>query len=1015
MAEQRRGRIKAIGKGINRFRAGASNAMELLQNGRLTAPYRAPFEAVHTERVFSLRHYEGEPTPRIPQPLLLVPPLMVSSEIYDISPELSAISWLTSQGVDVWLVDFGKPEQEEGGLDRTLDDHILAVDKAIGMVSAATGAPVHVAGYSQGGMFAYQTAAYRRSKDVASLITFGSPVNIWRNLPINVHEDLTERFLVAAGNALARPLEQISGLPGAITSGGFKIFNARKEVRQVVGLFGLLHDREALEKREPSRRFLGGEGFVAWPGPAFRDFVDQMIVKNRMTSGGFVIHGRAVALADITCPVLSFVGLRDEMARPAAVRAIKDAAPRAEVYNQDVAAGHFGLVVGSRAMRQTWPSAVAWMEWRSGLAQKPAFLDQPADAEPESKGAERSGALYDMATEVMDGLWHKLGDVSLEVASIVDTMRWQLPRLTQRENITDETRVSIGRALAEQAEAIPDAPFFLWRGRAFTYAEANGRVNQVLRALMERGVKRGQHVGLFLDNHPDVLTSLTALSRLGAVAVVLNADLRGASLKQALEVGEVDALITDRAHAEAGHAAMGGGLTLCLGIAEGRGDRKKGEETGGLAALPPGTFDLEAALAARPTSPPDDIEVDPLKAKDTAMLLFTSGTTGLPKAARITNRRWATAALASAASCRLTSRDTVYCCLPLHHATGLLVACGGALVGGARLALAPRFSASGFWEDVHRNGVTVVFYVGELCRYLVNAPHEPRDKHPIRLFAGNGMRPGVWQRLLERFGPFGVLEFYGSTEGNVSLVNLTGDKIGSVGSEPGHSGRIELVRYDTEAEAFERDGQGRLIVCGEDEPGVLIARVDAGQAMGRFDGYTDRRATEAKLIRDVFEPGDAWFVTGDLLRRDAEGDYWFVDRLGDTFRWKGENVSTDQVQEIVSGADFVAMCVVYGVTLPRREGRAGMAAVELAEGSAFDGRALFELCEANLFEAARPRFVRVVERIQTTETLKPIKHQLQRDGANPGKIKDLLYWYDEASRCYSPLDAAIWARLTAEA
>src|SRR4051812_43554744 len=358
---ERRRRQVRWARRLRRIGRAWENALELARAGRLTAPYGAPFELVHEERVYRLRRYARDAVPGAPAaPLLLVPPLMVAAEVYDISPDVSAIAYLGRAGVDAWLVDFGAPEREEGGMSRTLDDHVRAVSQAVERVRAATGRDVHLAGYSQGGMFCYQAAAFRRADGIASILALGSPVDLHRTLQVG--EDATERLLGGLRAALSWPLARIEGLPGFLTSTGFKLLSARKEVRQLVDFVKNLHDREALEKREAKRLFLGGEGFVAWPGPAFRKFVDELIVGNRMLSGGFVIDGHSVTLSDLTCPILYMVGSRDEMGRPAAVRGIRGAAPKVDkMYEIVLKAGHFGLVVGTTALTVTWPSIVEWM------------------------------------------------------------------------------------------------------------------------------------------------------------------------------------------------------------------------------------------------------------------------------------------------------------------------------------------------------------------------------------------------------------------------------------------------------------------------------------------------------------------------------------------------------------------------------------------------------------------------------------------------------------------------------
>nr|MBA3819620.1 alpha/beta fold hydrolase [Deltaproteobacteria bacterium] len=542
------------------------NGLEIARAGRLTAPYGAPFEVVHQERVYRLRRYERAPdagTRPVAAPLLLVPPLMLASEVYDISPDVSAVAYLQRSGVDVWLVDFGAPEREAGGMDRTLDDHVRAVAEAITRVHAATGHTVHLAGYSQGGMFCYQAAAFLRSEHLASVITMGSPVDLHRT--VKLAEDTTERLVGGLRAALAWPLARIEGLPGFFTSTGFKLLSARKEITQLVDFVKNLHDRQALEKREAKRLFLGGQGFVAWPGPAFRKFVDELIVGNRMQSGGFVIDSRTVTLADITCPILYFVGSRDEMGRPAAVRGIRRATPRVDVmYEVPLKAGHFGLVVGSTALAVTWPSIVEWMRWREGDGAAPQHAFDVRAANPPDPFARRhpeeivedddddvhtGGFDLELARELLQktasAAIEQVGEWAEDLGNYLDNARFQLPRITRLKNLTDDSLISLGRTLADQAHDIGDRTFFLWRGRAFTYAEANRRVDAVVRGLVASGLRTGQQVGVMMKSRPSHLTVVTAINRLGAVAVLLSPDTADAALPRALELGETDVLIVD--------------------------------------------------------------------------------------------------------------------------------------------------------------------------------------------------------------------------------------------------------------------------------------------------------------------------------------------------------------------------------------------------------------------------------------------------------------------------------------
>lgn len=992
--ERRKRRGPSLGRTFRRLSKSARNAVEVMRLGRLGAPYSAAFRIEHEDRIYKLRHYappedrraadraraeDGDLSSAALCPVLLVPPLMVASEVYDISPELSAVTQLALAGLDVWLVDFGAPERIEGGMERTLDDHVRAVDHAIGAVKASTGSDVHLLGYSQGGMFCYQVAALRRTEGVRSIVTFGSPVDIRRNLP-GIGSRAAERVIAAARRAIEVPLQQIEGLPGFLTSTGFKMLSVRKEVQQLVEFVQKLHDRNALEKRESRRRFLAGEGFVAWPGPALRKFVDEFIVHNRLTSGGFVIDGRTVTLADITCPILYFVGETDEIARAPSVRAIRDAAPAAEVHEIAMRAGHFGLVVGSKASTITWPSVIEWVRWRDveGAARprllesddrrledidEEEFDDVPVDVE----------AFYDVATGAIDALWNRLGEVSKEVGDVVDSLRWQVPRLQKLRRIEPSTRISMGRALADQASAIPESTFFLWKGRAFTYRDADRRVDNVVRGLVHCGVRKGSKVGVLMETRPSYLSMVCALNRIGAVSVLLSPDTTRVSLDHALALVPLDFLVADPEHAPSARKAFAGPvLSLGGGVpAASVGSASSGEKP----QLPEGVLDMEAIDIESVVVPPS-FEPNAGRAADLAMIIFTAGRGEVPKAAKITNRRWAFSALGAAAGCTLTSDDTVYCPLPLHHAAGILVAVGGALVGGSRLALAKHYDPEAFWPEVRRYGATVCFYAGDMLRELVEAPPSPLDAHsPVRLFAGSGMRIDVWERLTQRFGRASVLEFYASTEGNAVLANASGAKIGALGRPLPGSTEIALVGWDFAREDFAREESGRLLIRGVDEPGVLIARIDTAQVMSGFDGYLDGEAaadSSARILRGVFESGDAWFVSGDLLRRDAEGDFWFVDRLSDVVRSASGPIPTIAIEDTLARLGSVRRVAAFAID----RGQGQELAVAIVPRTS-DRAALDREIAAALPPAKRPHEVWIVEALPMTDGYRVKKAELR--------------------------------------
>ncbi|HSK02229.1 MAG TPA: AMP-binding protein [Kofleriaceae bacterium] len=992
-ATARRRRQVRWARRLRRLGRAWENALEIARAGRLTAPYGAPFEVVHEEGVARLRRYPRSDrpggAPAIRAPLLLVPPLMVASEVYDISPDTSAIAYLRDAGVDVWLVDFGAPERTPGGMQRTLDDHVRAVAGAIERVRQATGADVHLAGYSQGGMFCYQAAAFRRSAGLASVIGIGSPVDLHRT--VRLDEDITERIVGGLRAALAWPLSRIEGLPGFLTSTGFKLLSARKEVTQLVDFVRNLHDREALEKREARRLFLGGEGFVAWPGPALRKFVDDLIVGNRMASGGFVIDGHTVTLADLACPVLYFLGSRDEMGRPAAVRGIRRAAPRVPVlYEAVVKAGHFGLVVGSTALAVTWPTVVEWMRWREGGGPPPrqaldvraadALRHEPdedagegedADGEGDGEGEDADGDGLELAKELVEktarAALDQLGGWAEDLGNYLDNARWQVPRIARLRNLQDDSLISPGGALADQARRIPDRTFFLFRGRAFTYADANRRVDAVVRGLIASGIRAGQKVGVMMKSRPSHLTITTALNRLGAVSVLLSPETPDAVLPHALRLGEAEALVVDPDSAARARAAAGASALPIL-VLGGAGEVPW--TPGQPRVLPPGVVDMEAIDPAA-VELPAWYRPDPGRASDLAMVFVSSGVHAPPRATRITHRRWAYSALGAAAAATLTTRDTVYCCLPLHHPSGTLVATGSALVGGARLALASRFEPQTFWDEVRRYGVTVVYYAGEMCRRLVDAPPVVGEaNNPVRLFAGSGLRRDVWRRLVDRFGPVGVLELYASTEASTVLANARGKKIGSVGRPLPGSPEVAIAAWSFESSDFARDGAGRLRPAPAGEPGMLVARLPA-RAAGAAAHVDPRR-----LVQGAFAPGDLWFVTGDFFEVDADGDHWLVDRHDGMIQTRHGAVASMRIEDALHEAPGVALCTVSAAPDPDQWGaEVPVAAVQLHPGAPPDLGAI-SAAVAALPEHARPRRLRIVDEIPLTDGFRPIKRRL---------------------------------------
>ncbi|XP_011824469.1 PREDICTED: bile acyl-CoA synthetase isoform X2 [Mandrillus leucophaeus] len=419
----------------------------------------------------------------------------------------------------------------------------------------------------------------------------------------------------------------------------------------------------------------------------------------------------------------------------------------------------------------------------------------------------------------------------------------------------------------------------------------------------------------------------------------------------------------------------------------------------------PGVGALGAALDAAPSHPvPADLRAG-ITWRSPALFIYTSGTTGLPKPAILTHER----VLQMSKMLSLfgaTADDVVYMVLPLYHVMGLVVGILGCLELGATCVLAPKFSASCFWDDCRQHGVTVILYVGELLRYLCNMPQQPEDRtHTVRMAMGNGLRADVWEAFQQRFGPIRIWEIYGSTEGNMGLVNYVGRRgaLGKMNCLLRMLSPFELVQFDMEAEEPVRDNQGFCIPVGLGEPGLLLTKVASHQP---FVGYRGpRELSERKLVRNVRQSGDVYYNTGDVLAMDREGFLYFRDRLGDTFRWKGENVSTHEVEGVLSQVDFLQQVNVYGVCVPGCEGKVGMAAVQLAPGQTFDGQKLYRHVRAWLPAYATPHFIRIQDAVEVTSTFKLMKTRLVREGFNVGIVVDPLFVLDNQAQSFRPLTA----------
>ncbi|HEY2068312.1 MAG TPA: long-chain-acyl-CoA synthetase [Rhizomicrobium sp.] len=539
------------------------------------------------------------------------------------------------------------------------------------------------------------------------------------------------------------------------------------------------------------------------------------------------------------------------------------------------------------------------------------------------------------------------------------------------------------------AATTPDAPAILFEERTVSYRELVETANRYAYWARAQGIGQGDAVALLMENRPEYISAWLGLLKAGAVASLINTNLRGQPLAHSITISE------------ARHVIVGAELAEAFA-----------EVQPLLAAAPtawitPGA--LDAALG--PASPPDPAWRAGILCKHEAFHIFTSGTTGLPKAARVTHLRMLFMMYGFAGALNSGPHDRMYNVLPLYHSAGGICAVGVALTAGGALVLRRKFSVHEFWNDCYKYKPHFFQYIGELCRYLLNAPPSPHEReHGLRVITGNGLRPEIWPAFQERFAIPKIIEFYGATEGNVSMLNYDG-KVGAVGRVPWYMRRLvtnRIVRFDIEHEMPVRGADGFCIECVPGEVGEAIGQIteEAGKT---FDGYTKATDTEKKVLRNVFAAGDAWFRTGDLMRRDEHDYFYFVDRIGDTFRWKGENVATSEVSEALGVVPGVLEANVYGVAVPGQDGRAGMAAIVAAPG--FDVAGLAPRLAGNLPAYAQPLFLRLQPEIDITGTFKQKKGDLVKEGFDPATIKDPLYWLDPATGKYEPMDAARYAQI----
>ena len=552
--------------------------------------------------------------------------------------------------------------------------------------------------------------------------------------------------------------------------------------------------------------------------------------------------------------------------------------------------------------------------------------------------------------------------------------------------------------LDELAARHGDAPALIGERETLSYRALAARANRYARWALAHGVGKGDTVGLVMPNRPDYLAAWLGISRVGGVAALINTHLTERALAHSIDI------VAPR------HVIVAAELTAAFTSALPHLAARPAQWTHGADAE--GFARLDRTLKRYADGPLDAAERRDVTIDDKALYIYTSGTTGLPKAANVSHARVLTWSHWFAGLMDTGPDDRMYDCLPLYHSVGGVVATGALLVNGGAVVIREKFSARGFWDDVARHDCTLVQYIGELARYLVNAaPHPLERQHRLRLACGNGLRADVWEAFKDRFAIPHILEFYAATEGNLSLYNVE-EKPGAIGRVPAflaHRFPAAIVKRDATTGEPLRDAQGLCVRCAADEPGEALGRIGRDNPGARFDGYTDARASEKKVLRDVLKPGDAWFRTGDLMRKDAKGYFYFVDRIGDTFRWKGENVATTEVAETLARCPGVRDATVYGVAIPGADGRAGMAALVVDDD--FDLAALHRHVAACLPGYARPVFVRIRGELETTGTFKHRKDELAREGYDPAATSDAIYVSDPQQQAYVRVDGALFERI----
>ena len=592
-----------------------------------------------------------------------------------------------------------------------------------------------------------------------------------------------------------------------------------------------------------------------------------------------------------------------------------------------------------------------------------------------------------------------IGDVATRLPNFITKVPHILSGLKQAYLRTPASPTGLGIAFEKAVKRNPQGIALLFEDQSYSYRALNEWANQIAHYYLSLGAKKGDVIAVMVENRPELITTIVALAKIGVTIALVNTSQVGKVLAHSINLVNPIAVI-------AGEEVLAAidEIRQDLNVAQDRFHWFADQETRKHAGTAPKDYvNLAQQIDQFPKFNPSTTRT--VTGKDGLFYIYTSGTTGLPKAVIFTHSRWTLAYGTYGHILNLGKDDVMYVTLPLYHATGVVVCWCGVIAGSATLAVRRKYSTSAFWKDVQKFNASAIGYVGELCRYLIDAPTTELDRaHRVTKMIGNGMRPNIWGKFKERFGVQEVLELYASSEGNVGFSNIFNFD-NTVGFSPTP---YAIVEFDKEKNELVRDKKGHCKKVKTGEVGLLIGKITSRSP---FDGYTDPEKNKSVILKDVFTKGDSYFNTGDLVRDIGFRHAQFVDRLGDTFRWKGENVSTTEVENMVCEYHKIAEAVVYGVEIPNTNGRAGMAAITLVDGEELneaDLSAMVNVFKKCLPSYAIPVFLRVQAKVETTGTFKYQKNKLKEDAFNPAKTSERLLVLLPGATAYCDVNAEIF-------